>query len=79
MQFYSGLVKEKTIIDSFREAEEWFEEEMNMFTEVWQCKDLPFTRDDLNIKAVLLDADNIVHEQKLFDRSAIGNEALILR
>lgn len=61
MQFYTGLVREKTVIESFRDAEKWFEEDLNMFTEVWQCKDLPLTMDDLNIRAVLLDSEDEVH------------------
>ena len=41
-----------------------------MHTEVWQSKELTFTRDDLNIKAVLLDIDSEVHEQRIFDSTA---------
>ena len=79
VQFYSGLVKEKTVIQAFRGAEEWISDEMNMYTDVLQCKDLPFTREDLNIKAVLLDAESKVHEQKLFDNSAAGSITHSLR
>lgn len=35
---------------------------LNMFTDVFQCKDLPLTQEDLNIKAVLLDAEKKVHD-----------------
>ena len=47
---------------------------MKVNTEVWQCKDLSLTIDDLNIRAVLLDADDAVHQQKLFDSSAPADE-----
>ena len=47
-----------------------------MFTEVWQCKELTHTRQDLNIKAVLLDENSEAHEQKIFDSTSGDNKAI---
>ena len=62
VQFYAGLVRELPVIEAFRQAEYWFTMELNVFTEVWQCKDLPLTMEDLNIRAVLLDSEDAVHQ-----------------
>ena len=50
-----------------------------MYTEVWQSKELTYTRDDLNIKAVLLDTDSEVHEEKIFDSTASDIDSRHLR
>ena len=79
VQFYKGIANERTVIDAFRNAKAWIDVENNQVNHIWQSKKLPFTIEDLNIKAVLIDEQNMIHCNKIFDSILAENEVLNLK
>ena len=50
----------------------------NQASAIWLNKKLPFTMEDLNIKAILLNEESETHQKKLFDSNCPDDEELRL-
>ena len=66
------------MIEAFRGAQNWMNDPKNQASAIWLNKKLPFTMEDLNIKAILLNEESETHQKKLFDSNCPDDEELRL-